>query len=661
MALRDIFDSDPRSKTQLRDEIRELTLTLEQRASELKARVDSSEKAAVQLRNELDTARRELKGLEHVSKLAVDRQSASERAWSAEFGELKARLESALVKVDRHSIELDEFERKLLQSRLALGVQKVANSRLAKQIQIMNSEAAELGANVKSVNIERRSVEEREALVHRNFAELQRREADLANRTEVLDARERFLGISASQDLLAKPDEATELRAKLRQVERDLRESKFLYEAMFEPYKEKAKREGRPILDVQVQDLQTKLFEATERIHELEVGRLPELIAVKQELEDFKSVNERLRDDVRSKDRTIRNHQAKVDEDVARLNGEVAHHKAVVADISQRARSNEELLRTRQSEISKLQRELRSLVSRGAANPATTVNTISRARDLGGGTSRELASHLPIAFTDSRVLSWIFSEATPGACGVENGYLSFMGDGPWEGRVLGGLMVAQSFSLWEVPDADVLHLVVGTAGWSPTSLGEQIAATEGEILRIYSQEMWFAFLATGRDPFATGDVELLLAFAKGHPALEYLMAADCKWPEISIRAPGTVTHPPPGELGVLESPMHMLDYRVGVSSPHDEQTRRAILSRCFGATNLPFGDDCSPSYRAGWGTAKSAQRLYRMALHIKVLVEGPNGKDARRPQASVDWVSDLNWLKQTYFKRTLHRFKWPGL
>ncbi len=110
---------------------------------------------------------------------------------------------------------------------------------------------------------------------------------------------------------------------------------------------------------------------------------------------------------------------------------------------------------------------------------------------------------------------------------------------------------------------------------------------------------------------------------------------------------------------IFETPMSLMDYRVGTASPHSEEERRAILDDLFGSTNLPFDDDASPTYRSSWGPPKSAQRLYRMAIHIKFLVDGPVGNDYRRPVPREDWLNDLAWLRKTYFDSNAHAFKWP--
>jgi hypothetical protein len=98
--------------------------------------------------------------------------------------------------------------------------------------------------------------------------------------------------------------------------------------------------------------------------------------------------------------------------------------------------------------------------------------------------------------------------------------------------------------------------------------------------------------------------------------------------------------------------MQLMGYRVGKASPYSEDERRAILDEIFCAKRLPFCDDCSPAYRSGWGAPKSAKRLYRIALHIKFILDGPSGYDLRNPEIREDYINDLAWLKKTYFRKT---------
>ena len=255
----------------------------------------------------------------------------------------------------------------------------------------------------------------------------------------------------------------------------------------------------------------------------------------------------------------------------------------------------------------------------------------------------------------------MLDEASPEQAGVDHGYLGLTGEGPWPDQQIREMMESAGFSLWMLPDADVDHVVVGRHSWNVSALEQQIEAMEGRDLRIYSQEMWFAKLATGRDPFDSGDHDLLMAFAKGHPALEYLIDRDAPWPEVSsgelVVGDGVFTEGI--EFGV-NSPLRNFGYQVGVSSGLSVAQRKALLVKVLEAKDLAFDGDASAEYRSHWGRPRSVQRLFRVASHIRWLI-GWQGKSPYREQANEDWRGDLLWLKKTYYKPNLHKFRWPGV
>jgi hypothetical protein len=170
-------------------------------------------------------------------------------------------------------------------------------------------------------------------------------------------------------------------------------------------------------------------------------------------------------------------------------------------------------------------------------------------------------------------------------------------------------------------------------------------------------------LLTGRDPFDAGDDELLYAFAEGHAALTYLIGLSKPWPKICIDHDDDdedegVEYPDDEDLKVTASPMALMGYHVGVSSTLTINERRKVLTKIFERTHLEFSEDSNPAYVKKWGRGSSAQRLYRMAVHIKWLIE-TQGKDYRKTQAHDEWVSDLDWLRRTYHARMMHIFSWP--
>lgn len=273
------------------------------------------------------------------------------------------------------------------------------------------------------------------------------------------------------------------------------------------------------------------------------------------------------------------------------------------------------------------------------------------------GSGGKLSSSL----INPKVLQWLLEEGDPNTAEIANGWLGSTGYGPWEEQSLDRVLDVLKYQFYAMPHADLDHIIVGRKGWSKSELLAQIEAREGSPLRIYSQEMFFAKLATGKDPFDTGDDELLEAFAEDHPALQFLMALPEPWPAVTSKEPDKIVEVDDEDFGVSESPLRILGYRVGATSKLSISERRKILSECFGSKDLIFSHDSDEAYIAKWGRGGGAQRLYRMAVHIKSLADGRVGKDYRKPQARIDWINDLKWLKEKYFNNYKSRFSWPGV
>jgi hypothetical protein len=255
------------------------------------------------------------------------------------------------------------------------------------------------------------------------------------------------------------------------------------------------------------------------------------------------------------------------------------------------------------------------------------------------------------------VLAWMLGEGDPDSMGIENGWLGISGNGPWPDQVYESNLKDIGYSIYPLPDSDLKHLIVGRKAWSKSDLLSQIDASQGKILRIYSQEMFFAKLVTGKDPFDSQDKSLLDAFAEDHPALKFLMTLPDRWPEVTSLENEVIRPVDEGDFGVSESPLRILGYKVGSSSSLSVAERRKIISQCFEAKQLDFSDDSSQDYITNWGRASGAQRLYRIAIHLKSQADGRSGM--RSPQARHDWSSDLKWLKTKYYSIFNTKFTWP--
>ena len=190
----------------------------------------------------------------------------------------------------------------------------------------------------------------------------------------------------------------------------------------------------------------------------------------------------------------------------------------------------------------------------------------------------------------------------------------------------------------------------------------QISARQGSTLRIYSQEMFIFKIVTGRDPFDEDDRALLMAFAQDHPALQYLMSLPEPWPEITAPdedASDEFFEVEPSSFGVSNSPLYFLGYQVGSYSKLSTVARRNILTQCFQSNTLEFSADSDQKYRAGWGKPYTAQRLYRIAIHIRTMASLA-GRNGNKRQARIDWLNDLKWLKDQYYASYSSRFSWPS-
>lgn len=265
------------------------------------------------------------------------------------------------------------------------------------------------------------------------------------------------------------------------------------------------------------------------------------------------------------------------------------------------------------------------------------------------------------AFLHPTVLAWLAEDGDFVRAHVKDGWLGVSGTGPWKQSLFKSCLKELGYAFYPLSDDDHTCVIVGRNGWSASDLRDLINAHQGQSLRIYSQEMFLAKLATGRDPFDSHNADLLESFAEDHPALQFLMALPDPWPYVTEISSAEVTLVPPGSYGgVSQSPLNILDYHAGVTANQTAAIRRKILVQCLASRHLPFSDDSSADYIAQWGRSNSAQRLYRIALHLKILAEG-QGKDPRKYQARIDWINDSKWLKENYFYMYKHAFAWPAI
>ena len=240
-------------------------------------------------------------------------------------------------------------------------------------------------------------------------------------------------------------------------------------------------------------------------------------------------------------------------------------------------------------ELRKEQKNLKSLNDSLETSNRTSlleVKRLTRKHDLIQVSNEDLqeklknlgsSSKIKSSLSNPTILSWMMEEGDPETTEIRNGWLGSSGNSPWEEQVFQTSLEELGYKFYEMPDEDLEFIIVGRKGWSKSELIAQIESREGEPLRIYSQEMFFAKLVTGKDPFDTGDDELLSAFAEDHPALQFLMSLPEPWPCVTTNEPEYITEVDGGDFGVTESPLHILGYRVGTTSDLSASKRRQIL------------------------------------------------------------------------------------
>lgn len=199
-------------------------------------------------------------------------------------------------------------------------------------------------------------------------------------------------------------------------------------------------------------------------------------------------------------------------------------------------------------------------------------------------------------------------------------------------------------------------VIVGRAGWTPQQLEELIEEAAPGELRVFSQELFIAGQLSTHDPFSA-DPDLLMEFAKGHPALEYLMGSGFEWPILEeLEELGVPQYVRGSYNGVDESPIYRMGYVVGITNGLSLHERQKLLTKAFERAIPQVGDG---DYMAEWGMPNTRDRLWRIAHHLAWLVRSRR-KNPVMEYAVDDWATDLDWLESTFYKSWM-KFSWPNV
>ena len=229
------------------------------------------------------------------------------------------------------------------------------------------------------------------------------------------------------------------------------------------------------------------------------------------------------------------------------------------------------------------------------------------------------------------------------------------GSGPYEESEFDAILKKIGINVYELGSRGYTVLVLGRDEWDEDTVERHVDSRREEELRLYSQEMFLAYLATGQDPY--DDSEVLEAFGEGHPAFEFLSDWGFDWPRTTIvpgrGRPSTDGGDPASwpQVGLLKH----LGYVVG-SNGVGRWERQRILRAVF-TESVPNVQ--SQAYMNQWGMPKSSTRLQKLANSIAAFARNAQRRESPPEEAIQDWEEDLSWLQETFY-RGRFRFYWPS-
>ncbi|WP_434480120.1 hypothetical protein [Gemmatimonas sp.] len=263
------------------------------------------------------------------------------------------------------------------------------------------------------------------------------------------------------------------------------------------------------------------------------------------------------------------------------------------------------------------------------------------------------------ALTDSQ-FRWILEHLrVPQNVGPTS--IMLMGDGPLDSTEWQRALFALGHDVY-FPDQYHATLLVGRRNWSKQILLDLLEARRGLKVRIVSQEMMLAWLATRRDPFDDAP-EHVRELWGDHPVYQFLDDGDgdgpgFDWPSLDVQDEPEDGSAVLGGWGV--GLLSAAGYRVGGDGEH-VPTRHAALRRAY-ESNAALAK-LPEAKRNYCGPAGSLRRLEviasTMAKQYKLARSRPE-----RALAIHHWEQDLHWLHSQFYLRDRSAkrwFDWPTL
>lgn len=330
-------------------------------------------------------------------------------------------------------------------------------------------------------------------------------------------------------------------------------------------------------LEKEAESLSLRLRESSSRIAALETERgdlKNSLDSSERKLANTKDVLARTRETHKAE---LRDLTAQLEESRSQI-AELAPYRSR----HQRAASN---LEAAKQEIKGLRESLSKV--------RTAAETFEKLADLNIDTDTEFY------LTDPVIINWLASELIDDPF-VAPDHVTVLGEEPVDHNQWLGHLEEWDCQAWENGNE---WIIIGRSGWNPEEIDALVEEREGESIRIVSQELFLAAMISGHDPF-DADEEVLLAFAKGHPALEYLLES-FEWPFFEDDLPPD--GPQNFDIDAVEkSPLKLMGYTVGRNGL-PQRRRRRILEDAYRG-EIPWVDP--QSYMSEWGRPRSRRRLW---------------------------------------------------
>lgn len=127
-----------------------------------------------------------------------------------------------------------------------------------------------------------------------------------------------------------------------------------------------------------------------------------------------------------------------------------------------------------------------------------------------------------------------------------------------------------------------------------------------------------------------------------------------RWPQVTkiVQVSPEKTTGSYFEMLQQQSPLKVIGYRVGETSPLTENKRQQILSEAYLRNK-----ELETKY--GWGSAGTPERLKKIAYHIASNIKR-HKNNANHSSAIDHWINDLAALKKRFYDKKLRiRFDWP--